>query len=98
MRQIPKSPHALVRLCDRKTPMQLSRPPEVHRLRDDVAGTDPQHRIQVGELPQRDEKGCLDSNWRQDAPGQDSAQAGSVKGAGYRMVGRKALSAEKKMR
>ena len=77
--------------------MQPSRPPEVLRLRDDVARTDPQHRIQVGELPQGDEKGCLDSNWRQDAPDQDSAQAGSVKGAGFRTVGRKALSAEKKM-
>jgi len=90
-RQIPKSPHALVRLCDRKTPMQLSRPPEVLRLRDDVPRTGPQHRIQVGELLQRDEKGCL----RPDALGQDQVQVGkvgSVKGGGYRTVGRKAVS------
>jgi hypothetical protein len=44
--------------------MRLFRPPEVLRPRDDVASTDPQHGIQVGELPQRGEKGCLDSSWR----------------------------------
>ena len=70
-RQIPKSLRALVQLCDRKTPMQPSRPPEVHRLHADVASKGPQHRIQVGELPQRDEKGCLGPSWRLGALGPD---------------------------
>jgi hypothetical protein len=53
--------------------------------------------IQVGELPQRDEKGWLGP----DVPGQDQVQVGkvgSVKGGGYRTVGRKALSTKKKKR
>ena len=49
--------------------MQLSRPQEVRRLHDDDPRTDPKHGIRVGELRQRDEKGCLGSNWRPDAPG-----------------------------
>jgi hypothetical protein len=78
--------------------MQLSRPPEVHRLRADVASKDLQHRIQVGELQQRDEKGCLDSSRRPDGPDQDQVWVGSVRGGDYRTVGRKALSAEENMR
>ena len=77
--------------------MQLSRPPEVPRLRDDVPSTDPPHRTHVGELPQSHEKGCLGST--PDVPGQDQVQVGrvgSVKGGGYQTVGRKALSTRKK--
>ena len=71
--------------------MQLSHPPEVLRLHGGVPSTDPQHRIQVGELPQRDEKGCPGSS--PDVPGEDQVEkVGSVKGGGYRTVGRKALS------
>jgi hypothetical protein len=51
--------------------MQLSRPPEARHLRADVASNGPQHRIQVGELLQRDERDCLDSSRRPDAPDQD---------------------------
>ena len=77
--------------------MQLFRPPEVHRLRADVASKGPQHMIQVGELPQQDEKGRLDPSWRPDAPDQDQVQVGSVRGGDYRKVDRKALSAERKI-
>ena len=100
-RRTPRSPPALVRRCDRRTPTRLSHPAQVPHLDDDVVNLHPWYRSPTYRLPLLDEHGCLDYDvgLSPGVPGQDRKEemvGDNVKGGDYRMVGRMAPSARKR--
>jgi hypothetical protein len=97
----PRSPPALVRRCDRRTPTRPSRPVKVQCLDDDGVNLHLWHRIQACGLLPQDEHGCLNYGLglSPEVPGQDrrgEMVGDNVKGGDYQMVGKMALSARKR--